>query len=48
MKYLLGQGVDVARLESKGYGDQMPIEDNRTKAGQDANRRVEFVITEQE
>jgi outer membrane protein OmpA-like peptidoglycan-associated protein len=48
MKYLVGQGVDAARLESKGYGDQMPIEDNRTKAGQDANRRVEFVITEQE
>ncbi len=35
-------------LEAVGYGDTMPIEDNKTKSGQEANRRVEFVITKQE
>lgn len=48
VRYLVGQGVEPGRLEAKGYGDAMPIEDNRTQAGRDANRRVEFVITKQE
>jgi outer membrane protein OmpA-like peptidoglycan-associated protein len=48
LRYLTGQGVNAATLEATGYGDTMPIEDNRTKAGQEANRRVEFVITKQE
>ena len=48
MKYLVGKGIDAARLEAKGYGDQIPLEDNRTPAGRDTNRRVEFVIVEQE
>ena len=48
MKYLVGQGVDVTRLEAMGFGDTQPIEENRTQSGRDANRRVEFVITQQE
>jgi OmpA-OmpF porin, OOP family len=43
--YLVAQGVDESRLNPVGYGEDKPIADNRTKAGRDQNRRVEFVIT---
>jgi OmpA-OmpF porin, OOP family len=45
LDYLVGQGVDESRLNPVGYGEAKPIADNRTKAGRDQNRRVEFVIT---
>ncbi len=44
MKYLTGKGVVATRLQAKGYGADKPIADNKTKAGQQKNRRVEFVI----
>jgi outer membrane protein OmpA-like peptidoglycan-associated protein len=44
-KYLVEKGkVAEGRLESKGFGDTQPIDDNKTKAGRDKNRRVVFVI----
>jgi outer membrane protein OmpA-like peptidoglycan-associated protein len=45
--YLVGRGVDAGRMEARGYGPTQPIADNRTQAGREQNRRVEFIITAQ-
>jgi outer membrane protein OmpA-like peptidoglycan-associated protein len=45
--YLVKKGVAPERLEAQGFGDTKPLEDNSTKAGKAANRRVEFnIVTE--
>ena len=44
-KYLVEKGqVAEGRLVSKGYGDTKPVDDNKTKAGRDKNRRVVFSL----
>ena len=48
MKYLISQGVPEDRLSAVGYGPDVPIADNKTKAGRAKNRRVEFKITFEE
>ena len=42
--YLIKQGVEESRLESKGYGEGVPIATNKTAEGKEKNRRVEFRI----
>ena len=46
--FLIKKGVDPAHMVSGGYGPTVPIADNKTKAGREANRRVEFHIVEEE
>lgn len=43
--YLIGKGIDGARLTAKGYGPDQPVQDNTTAAGRAANRRVELTKT---
>ncbi len=46
--YLTSHGVAAARLTSKGMGESQPIGDNKTQDGKEMNRRVEFLIVEQD
>jgi outer membrane protein OmpA-like peptidoglycan-associated protein len=41
-KYMVSKGIPAERIESRGYGETKPIADNKTKAGQALNRRVDF------
>jgi OOP family OmpA-OmpF porin len=44
-QYLIERGgVEAERLEAKGYGESRPIMPNILARGRAANRRVEFVI----
>lgn len=43
--YLVKNGVDVSRLDSKGFGSANPIDSNDTRAGRANNRRVEIKVT---
>jgi len=46
--FLVGEGVEVERLVSKGYGLTIPLIDEETEEAFAKNRRVEFLILEQE
>ncbi|NLY93233.1 MAG: OmpA family protein [Myxococcales bacterium] len=47
--YLIQRGgIDPSRLTARGYGETRPIESNRTSKGRAANRRVEFVRTDED
>ncbi len=45
--YLVGHNVNASRMVSVGFGPDQPIETNKTAAGRERNRRVEFMITQQ-
>jgi outer membrane protein OmpA-like peptidoglycan-associated protein len=44
--YLQSKGVARDRMTPRGYGENVPLADNRTDDGRAQNRRVEFIITE--
>ncbi|MCF0191685.1 MAG: OmpA family protein [Marinilabiliaceae bacterium] len=44
VEYLVSKGVDVKRIESKGYGMTTPIASNDTEEGRSQNRRIEVKI----
>ncbi len=43
-KYIVGKGVDQARVNIAFFGESKPVESNATKEGRRKNRRVEFRI----
>ncbi len=48
VEYLTSHGIEAARLAGKGLGESQPIGDNETEATREVNRRVEFLIIEQD
>ncbi len=43
-QYLVSQGANPSRIEAVGYGKTQPIASNKTAAGRQQNRRVEFTL----
>jgi len=43
--YLVKNGIDAARLTAEGFGEESPIDSNKTRAGRSKNRRVEVKVT---
>ncbi|HEY0609252.1 MAG TPA: OmpA family protein [Chitinophaga sp.] len=43
-EYLVSQGANPSRIEATGYGETQPIASNKTAAGRQKNRRVEFTL----
>ncbi len=46
VSYLLSKGIAKQRLSAKGYGQEKPVDTNKTSEGRAANRRTEFEIIE--
>ena len=42
--YLRGKGIDGARLDAEGFGQEKPVASNDTEDGRAKNRRVDFLI----
>jgi OOP family OmpA-OmpF porin len=42
------EGIDAARMAAKGWGVEKPIAPNDTEEGREKNRRVEFLVIEQD
>jgi len=45
--YLVQQGIDAGRIETRGAGPDEPIADNKLDAGRQKNRRIEFKLLQQ-
>lgn len=43
-QYMEKKGISSNRIESDGYGDTQPVQDNKTAPGRAKNRRVEFKV----
>jgi len=42
------EGIDAARLAAKGWGSEKPVANNDSEDGREKNRRVEFLVVEQD
>ena len=41
-------GIDTSLMTARGYGESLPIADNETEEGREANRRIEFKLLAEE
>ena len=48
VRFLVEAGIAAERLQSEGYGEDRPVDTNDTAEGRQNNRRVEFIIVEQD
>ncbi|MEC7524214.1 MAG: OmpA family protein [Myxococcota bacterium] len=46
VRWLIDHGIDASRFEGVGCGETHPLEDNGTRQGRQANRRVEFHVVD--
>ncbi|MEN6669895.1 OmpA family protein [Psychrobacter sp. B38] len=46
--YLVSQGIDASKLSTKGMGETEPVADNSTEQGRFRNRRIEFIVNDQD
>jgi len=46
-KYFVGKGIDASRIETRGVGPDEPIDSNKTAAGKQKNRRIEFKLIDE-
>lgn len=42
--YLVTHGIAASRIQARGYGEDQPIDTNRTEEGRARNRRVEIAV----
>jgi outer membrane protein OmpA-like peptidoglycan-associated protein len=45
-EYLTAKGIDASRITANGFGSRKPVASNKTAAGRQMNRRVEFTVFE--
>lgn len=45
--FLIANGVEGSRIDDVGYGEDYPIDTNKTAAGREHNRRVEITILDE-
>ncbi|MDX1380492.1 MAG: OmpA family protein [Xanthomonadales bacterium] len=43
-RYLLDNGIEHSRIETRGLGEEFPVASNETDSGRAQNRRVEIII----
>ena len=43
-EFLIENGIPADRITAKGYGDTLPIANNKKSSGRAKNRRVEFKL----
>ena len=41
---VVDQGIAGSRINTKGFGEEKPLNDNSTEAKRQLNRRVEFIV----
>jgi len=45
---LVARGIEAARIETVGYGEERPVADNDVPGGRQQNRRIEIVVSDEQ
>jgi peptidoglycan-associated lipoprotein len=44
-RFMMGQGIEAARMQTVGYGEEQPLDPSATESAWAINRRAEFQVT---